>query len=280
MTAPDDDSSDMDITRRGSALSDSDVEALLAGRAVPAHPDLQDLIALMRTAAAVPAPAPSAALDAVLATGFDPLPVGPDVEPRRWRRRAGGMTLAVVAAMTVTGAAAAANALPATVQSVVADAVEAVTPFDVPRPERPSGGEEAPGADVPAGAEWTPSIGGPGAGDSPDPAPAQLPQSGASPRLPVPAPDDDPDDHEQRGEDDADAPDDGDGEADQSGSDEPEADATGADEPEDVDPDGDESDAPGADEPDSGDSDSGDSDSADSDSAETAGSDPDEAKSP
>ena len=146
MTTPVDDSSDMNSTGRAPALSDSDVEALLAGRVVPAHPGLQAVVGVMRTAAGVAAPTPSAALAAVLAGGFDPSPVIPAVlAPAPWRHRAAQVVLAAVAALTATAGAAAANVLPPAVQSTVADVVEAVTPFDVPRPG------DTGGAGTPAG---------------------------------------------------------------------------------------------------------------------------------
>ena len=79
MSPFDDDVSDMEKRRHTAALGDDVAEALLAGRA---EADLQQLLALLRATAAAPPPVPSAALAAVLAVGFEPLPVttvaGPD----------------------------------------------------------------------------------------------------------------------------------------------------------------------------------------------------------
>lgn len=135
MSPFDDDVSDMDRRRHTAALGDDVAEALLAGRAVPAEADLKQLLTLLRATAAAPPPVPSAALAAVLAAGFEPLP-GTTVAPSSagWRRW--GPLVAFAATVAITGAtgATAANALPSPVQTAVADAVEALTPLDVPRP--------------------------------------------------------------------------------------------------------------------------------------------------
>ena len=135
MSPFDDDVCDMDRRRHTAALGDDVAEALLAGRAVPAEADLQQFLTLLRATAAAPPPVPSTALAAVLAAGFEPLP-GTAVAPssagwRRWRP-----VVAFAATVAITGAtgAAAANALPSPVQTAIADAVEALTPLDVPRP--------------------------------------------------------------------------------------------------------------------------------------------------
>ena len=135
MSPFDDDVSDMDRRRHTAALGDDVAEALLAGRAMPAEADLQQLLTLLRASAAAPPPVPSAALAAVLAAGFEPLPVTTVAPPSaRWRRW--GPRVAFAATVAITGAtgATAANALPSPVQTAVADAVEALTPLDVPRP--------------------------------------------------------------------------------------------------------------------------------------------------
>ena len=167
MTTPVDDSSDMNSTGRAPALSDSDVEALLAGRVVPAHPGLQAVVGVMRTAAGVAAPTPSAALAAVLAGGFDPSPVIPAVlAPAPWRHRAAQVVLAAVAALTATAGAAAANVLPPAVQSTVADVVEAVTPFDVPRPGDTGGAGTPAGSGPQTSDVRTPVVQAPASGSS------------------------------------------------------------------------------------------------------------------
>ncbi len=122
----------MDIFRRTRPLPDASVDALLSGRVVADEPVLQDLVALVRAAADAPGPVPNAALAAVLSDGLV-MPPLPAVAPaRRWAGR-GALVLAVVVASS-TGAAAA-NALPAPLQSAVADAVERLTPLELPRPE-------------------------------------------------------------------------------------------------------------------------------------------------
>lgn len=143
----------MHVTRRIGSLSDSDVDALLAGRPLPVHPALEDALALLRAAACAPAPPPSAALAAVLAAGFVPRPTAAAVLPPslRWRRRAAYVVLVAVTGLTATAGAAAADVLPDPVQSVVADAVEALTPLYVPRPDGPSRGSDGlPGSGSPA----------------------------------------------------------------------------------------------------------------------------------
>ena len=135
MSPFDDDVSDMNRRRHTAALGDDVAEALLAGRAMPAEADLQQLLTLLRASAAAPPPVPSAALAAVLTAGFEPLPVT-TVAPSSagWRRW--GPRVAFAATVAITGAtgATAANALPSPVQTAVADAVEALTSLDVPRP--------------------------------------------------------------------------------------------------------------------------------------------------
>ena len=125
----------MNRRRHTAALGDDVAEALLAGRAMPAEADLQQLLTLLRASAAAPPPVPSAALAAVLAAGFEPLPVT-SVAPSSARWRRWGPRVAFAATVAITGAtgATAANALPSPVQTAVADAVEALTPLDVPRP--------------------------------------------------------------------------------------------------------------------------------------------------
>lgn len=135
MSPFDDDGSDMDRRRHTAALGDEVAEALLAGRTVPAEADLQQLLTLLRATAAAPPPVPSAALAAMLAVGFEPPPVT-TVAPSfaRWRRWGPRVALAATVAITGATGATAANALPSPLQTAVADAVEALTRLDVPRP--------------------------------------------------------------------------------------------------------------------------------------------------
>lgn len=114
-------------------LDDRAVEALIAGRLVPGWEDLSTALGLLRSVAAGPVPAPHPELAVVLETGFQPVPVpAPDARQVRW-----GVRLAVgLAACTgLVLSAATANALPAPIQDAVADTVDAVTPFQLPRPD-------------------------------------------------------------------------------------------------------------------------------------------------
>ncbi len=132
--SPYDDDADVD-TRR--ALDDRAVEALLTGHPVEGHEDLQALLTTVRTASAPTAPVPSAALAALLTDGM-PVPASaPPVTPRPRRRRVAvpaALALAITGSFGLFAGAAAANQLPARVQTAVADVVESVTPLQVPRP--------------------------------------------------------------------------------------------------------------------------------------------------
>lgn len=138
-------------------LDDEAIESLLAGDA-PADEELADLAvfvdALRGHAVAAPPPRPSAELAALLSDGLTatepPIPAPVEaVRPPAWGRRrrmvletalakltalgltakVGVATAAVAAATTGAGAA---GALPGPVQDAVADAVGAVTPFQLP----------------------------------------------------------------------------------------------------------------------------------------------------
>lgn len=124
-----DDGSNMDLQE----LDDRKVEALLAGRDVPGEQGLAAALRLIRSTVALEAPAPSAALVAVLQDGLA-LP-GPAGLPSRARRgaQAGGVAAAVMAALALTVGAAAADVLPAPLQTKVADIVGRLTPIDLPR---------------------------------------------------------------------------------------------------------------------------------------------------
>lgn len=134
-----DDGSEMTSRRSSDALSEADADALLSGRATTGHDELREIIGLMRTASAVPAPPPTAALAAVLKDGFGPLPVESTPSASRWRRWNVRITAATTAAMLVTLGAATANALPAPIQTAVADVVGAVTPLELPRSSADAG---------------------------------------------------------------------------------------------------------------------------------------------
>lgn len=185
-------------TRRSSgALSEAEADALLAGRAAGQHGDLLEIVGLMRSAATVPAPPPTAALAAVLDVGFAPLTVASPPRASHWARWSVRITAATAAAAAVTLGAATANALPAPVQTVVAAVVGALTPLELPRPpapgedsgrpqERPAGvldpESDEPAADLDDDVVPAPAPSGPGAAvvAPPRPAPATAPSATAS----------------------------------------------------------------------------------------------------
>ncbi len=126
------------------ALDDRAVEALLTGHPVEGHEDLQELLGAFRAATPAQAPTPSPALTALLSDGL-PAPAvgpatagGPATAPGRTRRRLiavpAALALAVTGSVGLFAGAAAANQLPARVQTAVADVVESVTSLQVPRP--------------------------------------------------------------------------------------------------------------------------------------------------
>lgn len=134
-----DDGSEMNIRRSSPTLSEADADALLSGRALPGHDDLCDVIGMMQAAAAVPAPTPTPALAAVLDDGFDPLPVVSAASVGRCRRWSARIAVATAVVVTATLGAATANALPAPLQTAVANVVGAVTPWQLPRPPADAG---------------------------------------------------------------------------------------------------------------------------------------------
>lgn len=199
---------------RADRTSDRAVEDLLTGRSAGDDPALAAALDLLR---ALPTtPAPSAALAQLLREGCVPAQPPAVRAPRRTARAAAG---AFVVGLTTLLASASANALPAPVQGVVADAVEAVSPFDVPRP---TGIGDAPTAPP-----------------SPSPSPATsvapvLPRQPAvlpAPLAPTPAEDDDPRDVRPRDDDDRDGRDDRDDDRDDP---RPDDDADDRDEPREV----------------------------------------------
>lgn len=108
-------------------------DALLSGREVDGETELSALLAEMRRLE--PAPAPNAALSAMLEDGFTP-DVVPLPEKRARRTWALPLQLALgsAACLGLLFGAAAAGELPGPAQTAVADVVEAVTPLHVPRP--------------------------------------------------------------------------------------------------------------------------------------------------
>lgn len=189
MTPFDGYSRDMDILPGTPTLSDSDVEALLAGRVLPGYDDVHSTVRMLRTAAPPPAPAPSRALLAIIEAGFDPLPLtGPEAAALApWRRWAARLAVATAAVVATTLGAAAANALPAPIQNAVAGALGALTPLDLPRREghraldestaplgEESRGQADPGSDPPPAGGTVP-------GSDPSPADVTVPRDDLPP---------------------------------------------------------------------------------------------------
>lgn len=250
--------------RRSPGLSEADADALLSGRILPGHDDLGEIVGLLRTAATVAAPSPTDALAAVLRAGFAPLPVAAAPGRARWSRWSVRTAAAAGVVMSMTLGAAAANALPAPLQTAVADLVRAVTPLELPRPTAvPAGGGidddgttiEQPRTPGQESADEEPSdpAGAPAAAP-PEPSPSAV----APPRLVAPADDQDdavePDDEVEP---DADEPD-----ADELDTEQPDA-----DEPDEVEPDAEQPDTgqPDTDEPDTDEPDTAQSDAEQTD---------------
>lgn len=129
----------MNIRRSSPTLSEADADALLSGRAVAGHDELREIVGLMIMASAVPSPTPNAALAAMLDTGLAPLPVHSAQRGSRWHRWSARIAVATAVTMTATLGAATANALPAPIQTAVANIVGAVTPLQLPRPPAAAG---------------------------------------------------------------------------------------------------------------------------------------------
>ena len=145
MTVTDDDHFEMAPT-----LCEESAEAFLAVGLVPyGFEPIAGLIEELRALAEGAAPRPSAAL-ATLLDGAGPVEVI-DLATRRAGRLAGlGVTAALVGLVTIgsAGVAAANGRLPRATQDVVADAIEAVTPFTVPH-HRLEDRDVAPAASAP-----------------------------------------------------------------------------------------------------------------------------------
>ena len=158
------------------ALEDATVEELLAGRYEGDAPDLVSVAQLLervRSCARGPVPPPSAALAEVLGR---PVPVHTDkgVAPARRRRRAHvpQMAAAACAAVLVAAVVAAGSArvLPGPTQTLLAKAVRAVTPFELPQ-DRASQGVMGR-----AGVSQAAPPGGPSTPPPTDPAPPVRPE--------------------------------------------------------------------------------------------------------
>lgn len=147
--------------RRARPLSDADAARLLHGTPVDDRPDLAGAAAFaaaLRSTSQEP-PAPSPALAALLAQGFDPATVSPALDGAAGSRRRtlgyglirlAGASLAVKVAtgggvaLAAVATAGTAGVLPGAVQDRVDSVLEAVTPFDR-------------GADSPLSPQVTPS---------------------------------------------------------------------------------------------------------------------------
>lgn len=147
-----------------------DLDALLAGRIAPGDEGLAALLTTMRSSIALEVPTPSPALAQMLAEGVPALSTAPAPSRRgvSWGRRAAVGAAALLVPLLGAGAA---NALPAPVQEAVADAVSALSPFELPRPDA------APFAPAGRGGQLTPSA----------PAPALPGPAGPAPAGPAPA---------------------------------------------------------------------------------------------
>ncbi len=168
-------------------FSDRTVEALLAGRPVPDELALSGAVARLRAAADQPVAAASPALAAMLEQGCTPGPVRAPSPWRGWGPRA-----AVVVAAGLGGllTAASANALPPTVQGVVADVVGAVTTFELPRGDHPTAPSvpTVSSTDTPTATPTSAPTSTPAATPAaPAPARTERPTPSSS-RLPVPIP--------------------------------------------------------------------------------------------
>jgi hypothetical protein len=169
-------------------LDDALTEALLEGRAVEPDPRLTGVtafIAEMRASAALPAPAPSPVLAALLRNGSAPAPTAtPLAAPlglaardragrslARWRRRLVVSALGLGVGVTGVVGAGAAGLLPAPAERVIAGFVETLTPLHLPghgpgAPQTPAGGPtglipgERPGDQVGGAGRPVPGSGG------------------------------------------------------------------------------------------------------------------------
>ncbi len=193
-------------------LSDEAIEAFFVGTPDPGWERAEPLVALaghMAVAVAGPAPTPDHALLQLF--WGSPATVEPArtlVQPAAWGARAtrddrsaalswrsrlrvlAGVTLGAAVAFVGVGAAGAIGVLPAPVQRVVARAVEAVTPFELPapsgdRPAKPSGNGAA---DVVRGDGGASPSGSVTSGSSPASAPGQPQRVPATPAAGAGAP--------------------------------------------------------------------------------------------
>lgn len=145
-----------DDDRDVSPLDDRTTDRLLSGRPVEDEPGLTAFVQQLQAFTPSAAPAPSAALEELLAGGLPVVPVAPAAPPRRARLGTAWTRLGVAGASfaAVLLGAGAANALPARAQDLVADVVGFVSPFELPRPDEGTAEENpapvpSPTADLP-----------------------------------------------------------------------------------------------------------------------------------
>ena len=149
------------------SLDDATAEALLRGEPADGEPELVAVAAFvrdMRATTTLPAPAPSPARAAVLRDGLDgagpwtgPAPASHGRRPLSlggWRRRLAVAGIGLGVAVTGVVGAGAAGLLPAPVERVIGDVVEALTPLELPAGGKDVGrstGDPAPAGDRPGG---------------------------------------------------------------------------------------------------------------------------------
>ena len=138
-------------------LDDEAVERLLAGRRLTAPGDLADLAPLLddiRSLGHGPVPPPSSALTRILTMGAPedagPMyPAGSTQDDTARRRAATKASWVAAAAATVVAVAATLDVLPRPAQRMVATAVSAVTPFELPRDaQHQNSAEKSPAAEA------------------------------------------------------------------------------------------------------------------------------------
>src|SRR5437660_10446894 len=114
-----------------SAFDDDAAEMLLRGQLSGDDP-LAAVLAALRATAERPVPEPSAALAKLLESGqpFD------ELARRRRRRIVAGAVVVGATSLTLSGVAAAHDALPGPAQSVVRGIINAITPSDIDAPHR------------------------------------------------------------------------------------------------------------------------------------------------
>ena len=172
----------------GELLDDAGIEALLRGDPPVAEPELAAVAAFvrdLRTSAARPAPAPSAALAALFQQGPAEASLRPPVAAasrRRpalpWWRRLAVTGIGFGVAVTGVVGAGAAGLLPQVAEDAVGEVVEVLTPLELPTRRSADGTD----GDRPGGSGTTTAVPGTRDGGDGARAPGSLPQPGSAPR--------------------------------------------------------------------------------------------------